>query len=194
MPSHSPEPTFLYQNTEWTWDRSDLSDYPSSDWDLTYTFTSILPQSKFSLSAQPNGFGYRISVPSATTANYTPSNRRQGHSGYYWQAVATHQTTSENRLVGNGVIDLKPDLSLQAAGYDPRSANERRRDELRVILSKLNNAQSYTIAGRTYQYREIGELREELSKVEAEISLEHQADTMGIDASQIRFRKILTRF
>lgn len=103
------EPTSLMIGDTWEWRRENLSDYPASEWTLTYYFRNTTEH--FDVVADADGDVYSITVASATSAALVSGD-------YDW--FATVSKTGYRYNVGSGRITLTANIA-QAADYDARS-------------------------------------------------------------------------
>ena len=103
------EPEKLTAGVTWKWKKT-LSDYPASEWTLTYYLRKD-GATATSFSAAADGDSYLVTVAAATTAAYA--------SGIYdfigWVIKGT-----EKFEVFNSMIEVLPNPT-NASAYDPRS-------------------------------------------------------------------------
>lgn len=147
------EPARVTAGDRWQWDREDLSDYPAGTWTLTYAL--VKGDKLITLTATANGTYHRIDVAAATTADYPAGN-------YRWAAYATNGT--DRQSVGQGEIEIRPNLAAQTQGYDARSFAQQRVDQLEsAIASRDLMMAAYSVGGRSVQYRDWQQVQEALN-------------------------------
>jgi len=118
------EPTELVAGASWEWKRTDLTtDFPASEWTLTYYYLLETGTTNFSIEADADGEYFSVDVLPATTANYTPGK-------YQWQAFATKD--SEKFLIDRGCLDVLQDFSSDTT--DPRTHNQKMFDLLKTVV------------------------------------------------------------
>jgi hypothetical protein len=156
------EPTALSAGSTWTWKRTDLSDYPTSTFTLSYRFKNAA--SAFDVTASADGDAFLINVDPATTAGLTAGR-------YDWRAFVTDGTDVFE--VDTGVFEVK--LNFQTADvYDGRTLSRRLLDAVNAILERRAtdgdvDLVSSTIGDRSIT-REPGRLLELRSKLELEVN------------------------
>lgn len=177
------EPTSIRAGDFLTWLKS-LTDYPANaGWVLSYTL--INAALKITITASASGADHLISVPAATTANYTAGR-------YSWMARVTKAT--EIYTIDSGTVEVLPNLSALTT-FDGRShaatmveaieaATEGRASALQLKME---------INGRSIEYMGAGDLITWLSFYRAELAKEGRAETLrrtGINRNKIGVRCI----
>lgn len=188
------EPSEIIQGDSLTWKRTDLStEFPNTDYTLSYNFVSRSPSAAFSITAAADGSDYLISVAKAITAAYTASDQRRGQSGYEWAAFMT-KSTGERVRVDYGTLNLAVNLATAAAGYDGRSHAKKMLDAITAVLEgrATESDLEYEINGRRMRRMS----HQELIKAQAFYRVQYQNE---LNAEKIRNgqgtgRRILTRF
>ncbi len=116
------EPTKEIAGTTWLWKKI-LSDYPASEWTLTYNFLLETGTTNFEIEASADGDDHLVDVDEATTSAYTPGN-------YQWQAFATDGT--DRCFIDAGCIEIVQDYSTTTT--DPRSHVQKVYDSLKAVV------------------------------------------------------------
>lgn len=107
IPTTEPDP--LVAGATWTWKRT-FSDYPASDWTLTYYFLLETGSTAFNFAATADGDDFLVEEAMATTATRDPGS-------YLWQAFVTDGT--DKVLVDRGCTEIIADFTTSTA--DPRT-------------------------------------------------------------------------
>ena len=109
-----------------------------------------------------SGDGFAISIPATVTATWSAGE-------YRWQSYVADG--AGNRFtVGEGVLEILPNLQAQVGGFDDREQDEKDLDAVKAMLSgKLTagDAQKYMIHGRElqkYSFAELTRLRGQLER------------------------------
>lgn len=165
------EPSRISAGDRWLWERQDLSDYPATEWTLTYSLVNT--GLRIALTATANGSYHRIDVAAATTAAY-PAGR------YTWAAYVTSGT--DRRQVGTGEIEIRPNLAGMTSGGDTRSFARQMLDAIEAqMLGRATQFQSdmvsMQIAARGLQ-RDTGALQKLHDTFKAAVASELAADRM----------------
>lgn len=108
------EPAQLRAGDTWQWRRENLSDYPATDWTLTYRFKNA--SGGFEIVATADGSFFAIDVPATTTEDYAAGD-------YSWQAQVSNVGTGEKYTVENGDLTVLANFFSGTAtdAYDDRS-------------------------------------------------------------------------
>lgn len=123
----STEPVTLVAGDSWAWRRSDLTDYDTSLYTLTYQARRDGDGTDgLSITASASGTDYLIEVAAATTVAYTPGTWR-------WSAFITRDSDSARVRIDSGTWEIKPDPATAAA--DPRSHAKTMLDGIEAILA-----------------------------------------------------------
>ena len=177
------EPLTLVAGDTVSWDRKDLSNYPSSVWTLKYYFVKTNEQ--IIITASANGDYFRVVVAASITTNYPAGI-------YKWNAYVSKGT--ERYKVDEGTLEIKTDYAAQTTGYDDRSHIKKTLDAIEAVIEgrATQDHLSYSIAGRS-----IAKISpEELIRWWSFYKQQYQRE---LDAEKIRnglvtSKKILTRF
>lgn len=164
------EPTEIRAGDTVQWYKS-LSDYPANDgWVLDYKLHS--ENQSHSISTSASGSDHLATITAATSATYLFGD---------YTIIGWVTKASERYTLPVKKVTIKPNLAALTTGYDGRSTAKKTLDLLNAALeSQGNNAwvQSYTIAGRTMQFRSISDFFAFRSKVQAEVNREEKADRL----------------
>jgi hypothetical protein len=158
-----------------------LSDYPASaSWVLHYTFINTL--NKYTVDGTASGADHLINITAATSAAYVAGK-------YSWQGYVTK--AAERYTIGNGTIDILPNLAAASGGYDNRSHVKKTLDALESWLETKNPAVAeYEIAGRRMKYIPITDLLRLRDRYKMELRSEEAAKNprlAGKNKLQVRF-------
>ncbi len=108
------EPSRIRAGDTIEWRREDLSDYPASEWTLKYYLLKTGKQIIITAIADDDNFA--ITVTKAVSALYA--------AGIYSWLAKVYQGVAPNieeHTIGQGTIEILPDLTVAAGGYDTRS-------------------------------------------------------------------------
>lgn len=163
------EPLIFRAGDTVNWTKS-LADFPTSEgWALSYRL--INSTDKIDINAVISGDLYSISVLATTTAAYKPGI-------YTWSSAVT--LAAVRHSIASGKVTIAPDLaSVTADGYDLRSNARKALDAVNAaMLAHGTNAwtQSYSIAGRSMTFKNVGEFFAFRSKLIVEVRAEENAD------------------
>lgn len=141
-----PEPLKIRAGDTIQWSRY-FEGYPSSaGYSLSYVFVSRTVQYAFNAAASESSVdGFDVTVPAATTVGWVPGR-------YRWQSYISDE--SGNRwTLGEGKVEILPDLQTATGGMDDREPDEITLDNIRQMISKKATAdvQRYMISGRELQ-------------------------------------------
>ena len=169
------EPTEIVVGDFIQWKRSDLvSDYPLADYSVEYVARITGGGSdEIKVSATETDGTYLITVPSATSADFTP--------GYYhWQLEITQTSTGNRKVIDRGAFKAVVDLDNNQA--DPRIFEEKMLAKIESILLGKADADvaSYSIGGRSLTHHSFAELEELRDKYMAEIARHRQRERIKL--------------
>lgn len=185
IPSTEPKSVTAGDSIKWT--RS-LADYPATaGWVLNYRL--INAAGYIDIAGSASGADHLINV----LPNVNPAWTR----GLYdWQSYITNSGTGERYTIAVGRMEVRPNLSLQSAGYDART-------QARQILDTLNTAYldaaqkrafvfEYRVANRLFRFATREEWIMEINFWKREVAREEQAQRVqnGMGSG----RKIYMRF
>lgn len=164
------EPYEVYAGDTFRWDK-DLDDYtPADGWALAYSFRSNTGTG-FNIIASSNSgnSGWEITVPAATTANYTTGE-------YSWQAYVTK--SGVRYVVDNGVTIINRNLEALST-----SATTDLRTHAKLMISKIQSVlegrmdadiENYSIGGRSINKIPVSELVDILHTYEEKLDKEER--------------------
>jgi hypothetical protein len=177
------EPLQLRAGDTWTWSRS-LTDYPAGSWTLKYAFKNSTHD--IQITAAADGTDHLVTVAMATTAGYTKGR-------YKW--VAYVESATERYTIGTGEVDVLP--SYVASGVlDDRTPARKALDALDAGLAQFGSnahVHSYTIEGRTMQYRTFADFIAARDRLKQEVAREEAgqraaAGLAGKNRLRVKFR------
>lgn len=148
IPATEPSEVTAGNLVQWT--REDLTDcYPASVYDLKYYF--VKSGSQIIITATADGETFSISVPTATTAVWSPGT-------YTWDAYASK--TGERFTVDSGTMEILPDFETQTGGFDARSNAKIILDAIDAVLQgrATKDQESYSIEGISLSRTPIADL------------------------------------
>lgn len=140
------EPARVRAGDTVTW-RKSFADYPASaGWTLYYRL--INAAGKFDITATADGDTHLVSVPKATTDDWTAGD----YTLLAWVADGTDRVS-----LPTGRITVQPDLAAQAAGYDSRTQAKKMLDAVDAALLSLSTGERLAVieaevAGRRLKY------------------------------------------
>lgn len=138
-------------------------------WTLSY---AIRGAAVLTLTATQSGSGWTTTMTKTQSATLTPGN-------YYWQAYATNG--SSRVTIGSGKLVVKPNLSIQPAGFDGRSQVEidlaAVQAAMRAIISG-GAVQKYVIANRQIEKMAMADLITLESQLKYAVKLEQKAEAI----------------
>lgn len=185
-PIPDTEPTEIIAGDTIAWTK-DLSDYPATDWTLTYYLTG---PSRITIAATASGRTFSVSKSVQATAAYAPGI-------YDWQAfVSQGSQGSERYKVGEGRIEILENPATAGKNYDTRSINKQILDALETAL--LQNAgrseRRYRIeaAGREFEFYTHADLITAIEKFRGFVKAEE--DALKIARGENTGKDILVRF
>lgn len=180
------EPTEAFAGERWAWTRSDITaTYPTASYTLSYRMClQEASHADIDITATKSDSKHVVEVGQATTAAY-------GEGLYWWQAIVTRDSDSEEVVVGEGYIEVKADLGAHAG--DTRTQAYKILSAIRAtILGTASNEQSsYSIAGRSLSRRSI----DELLQLEKEFARRWDKEKEAIDraAGRAKSNRVLLR-
>ena len=135
------EPTELRAGLTWQWRREDLTDYPASQWTLTYWFKQRgTGGGNFSKAAVPDGDHFAVTIDATTSATYAAGD-------WTWTAIVTKGT--EAFEVDRDALTILPRYD-QPVALDDRSHARKVLAALEAVIEKkaTRDQMSYAIGGR----------------------------------------------
>lgn len=152
IPIQEPASFVAGDTVKWT---RRVPGYPSDSNTLSYTLitrTAVYQVDGSQVVA--SGDGFAITIPAATTAAWAAGV-------YRWQSYIS-DGDGNRYTVGEGELEILPNLQAQTGGFDDREPDEKMLDAIKDMLSgKLSagDAQRYTIHGRELQRYTFAELQ-----------------------------------
>jgi hypothetical protein len=138
----------------WRWKRTDLTDYATADYSMSYAMRLYgTGSTEIEITATESGSEYIVEVAAATTATYV--------SGWYaWQAYITRSSDSERITLNSGRVEILPDRDSLPA--DPRNHNRVMFEALEALLQgKATKDQiQYSIGDRNLSRMQPSEAQE----------------------------------
>jgi hypothetical protein len=145
-------PSILVAGDAWLWKRTDLTDYATASYALTYTFRlEGTGATSIAVTASESGDEYRVEVAAATTAAYTVGV-------YQWQEYITRSSDSARLTLSEGTCEVVANRS--AATTDPRSHAQKVLTAIEAVIEGTASKElaSYTVDGIAINRRSIEEL------------------------------------
>ncbi|MBG1232981.1 hypothetical protein [Aestuariivirga litoralis] len=169
----------LVAGDTWTWRRSDLvAAYPLVAYALAYAMKrdGDADAAPVTFAAAETGNTYQVTVPAATTADFTPGT-------WVWSAFMTRTSDSARVQVATGSFTVVADGTISTA--DPRSHAQRMLDAIEALLENraTSDVNSYSIAGRSLTKMSVTELRQLRNYYRREVS--------GANVSRIKVARFL---
>lgn len=133
------------------WTRS-LTDYSYVDgWRLKYAYRGI-GKLDVAATADTDGIGHAIAISAADSAKLAAGQ-------YRWQAWVEKTATGEVYSVGEGVATVEPNFQTADAGA-LQSSTEKELALIETVIASLmgSDNDSYSIGGRTFQKKDLGEV------------------------------------
>jgi hypothetical protein len=156
--------------------RATLPEYSAAaGWVATLYLNPRAGGSALSLTATADGSAHLFQAAGATTAAWLAGS-------YAWEVWV--DKAGERYRVDGGQLLVRATLLAAAGGTDTRTAAVKALDDLRAAwaawcASGSFTAGSYSIGGRTMQYRTIAELRAAISAAERDVEAEKRADRIA---------------
>lgn len=177
------EPAKITAGDKVTW-RKSIGDYPASQ---GYVLTYVLAGggSKITITAVADGDDYLVTLPSATTAAYTPGE-------YTWYSALT--LAGERTTLETGHVTIAPDPASLAETVDLRSHARITLDAIEAVIEDraTKDQQEVTIAGDKLVRHSVESLLALRSHYKTEVAREEAAEKLAKGLST--GGRILTRF
>lgn len=159
--------------------------YPASDgWILSY---ALRGPSVIDLSASASGRDYHVYVSAATTAAWVPGS-------YSWSSFVT--LSGQRYTVGQGTLQISPNLAAQVAGYDGRSPAEKALADAETALATFKSTngrvKKYTIGQRSMEFSTSAEILQVISYWKTKVLNAQTADSIANGLGNPR--NLMTRF
>jgi len=161
MSEVTPQPSILRAGDTWYW-LVTLADYPATSWTLNYYLRGL---QLIDIASTAEGEDHKINVAAATTAPYLAGT-------YAWQAVIKHKTDGRVFLIGEGTLEVRPNLQtavIPTGGYDGRSTTKKILDAVTACLlgTATKEEARMQIYGRSLERRTLDELENLKARYEA---------------------------
>lgn len=156
--------------------RATLPDYPATDgWVATLYLNPRAGGTARQVVATGSGAAHLFQETPANTAAWAPGD-------YGWEVWV--DKAGERYRVNGGLTQVRSTLLSASAGLDTRSLARKALDDLRAAwaawcASGSFTAGSYSIGGRTMQYRSVAELRAAISAAERDVQAEERAERIA---------------
>lgn len=145
--------------------------YPPADgWTLKHVLTprfTTPTQAPITLTAATYGTDYRTQAGPATTAGWKAG-------AYAWWSYVEKSGAREQ--VDNGAVDLRPDPTATAQGFDGRTLAEKALEDCKTALANFSSTggriKRYQIAGREMEFDAAGDIVVLVKYWENEVSKE----------------------
>jgi hypothetical protein len=151
-----------------------LADYPASaGWVLTYRLIPRTSGTPISLPGTASGDDHRTSATATTTAAWTAGE-------YSWAGYV--DKAGEHYVVDNGTVTLLPNLAT-ATAYDGRTQAETALEDAKTALATYQasggKVKAYTIAGRSMEFTDGGEILKQISYWQIQVTREQAASAVA---------------
>lgn len=181
------EPLEVVAGDRVRWKRKDLSDYPASEWTLTYYLRGSGAGHQIDLVAVADGSYFEIDEATTTTAGYIPGV-------YYWSAYVSK--SGDRRFIGSGRLSIRPNPVDVTQPTDGRSHARRTLEAIEAVLERraTTDQQRYVMqaVGRSVDRMPIADLLKFRDQYAAEVRAEDQA--AAVARGEGSGRNILFRF
>lgn len=154
----TPQPSTLRAGDTWYW-LVTLAEYPATDWTLNYYLRG---SADISFAGTAEGSDHKINVAATATAGYAAGI-------YAWQAVIKHKTDGRVYLIGEGTLEVRPNLETITGTYDGRSTTKKILDAATACLlgTATKEEARMQIYGRSLERRTLAELEDLKTRYEA---------------------------
>lgn len=165
-------PSILVIGDTWLWRRTDLTDYATASYALSYVFRlEGTGSTSIAVTATESGPDYLVEVAAATTAGYTAGV-------YQWQEYITRSSDSARLTLSEGTCEVVANRS--AATTDPRSHAQKVLTAIEAVIEGTASKElaSYTVDGVAISRRPIDELLRMREAYRYEVDEERQEQRM----------------
>ncbi len=170
----SAEPTEITQNTTVSWTKY-LSDYPTADYTLTYSFRSA--NFKFDKTATVDGSNFLVELTADETKVFPPGP-------LWWLSKASKGASLY--AVDDGIIEIQSDLS-SLASYDGRTFAEKMLDAIESILTSRATAGTIDLVSKTIGVENIDKRPDLLMQWRDKFLIESKKDRGEMQNILVRF-------
>lgn len=152
------EPQVIHAGDTVSWSQF-FRDYPAGA-GFTLSYTVLNRTAAYQVGGDmvvADGSGFTVTIPAATTAAWAAGQ-------YRWESYIA-DGDGNRYTVGEGVLEVLPNLQVQASGYDDREMDEKILDAIVALMSGkvlAGDAQKYMVHGRElqrYTFSELEKLR-----------------------------------
>jgi hypothetical protein len=179
----SIEPTVIIAGDTIPWTKS-LSDFPSTDWVLTYAFRLQKGSGKVDVTGTPQpDASFSMVIEATVTAKMVPGD-------WVWASYVTKAT--ERYQIGTGVLMVQPNLATINEQTDLRSPAKRALDNALVAWESVKLGQTVMLNGRTYTQHNLTSLIVYVDRCRADYQSE--LDKQKLEQTGINPRHIGVRF
>lgn len=119
------EPQCVYAGDRWQWKRTNLDDFPATEWTLTYYLRSDQAGGQIDIAATASGSDFSVDVSPATSAVYTTGR-------YYWQAFVSK--AGDRKLVAEGRLEVLTNPVDVIQPVDGRSHARRTLEAIEAVI------------------------------------------------------------
>lgn len=124
------EPTKVTAGDRLQWKRTDLADFPASEWALTYYLRSDQANGTIDIEAAADSDDFSVDVSPTTSAEYIPAV-------YYWSAFVSK--SGDRKLVGQGRIEIVVNPVDVTIPVDGRSHARRTLESINAVIEGRAN-------------------------------------------------------
>lgn len=181
------EPESIVAGDRSQWKRTDLSDFPATEWTLTYYLRSNLAGGQIDIAASADGSNYSVDVSPTVSSGYVPGV-------YYWSAFVSK--TGDRKLVAQGRLTVKPNPTDIYQPVDGRSHARRVLEAIEAVIERraTTDQQRYVFqaVGRSVDRMPIADLLKFRDQYADEVRCEDQK--AAIARGESNGRNVLIRF
>lgn len=185
IPSIEPEQVIAGDRLQWK--RTDLSDYPATEWTLTYYLRADKAGAQIDITATADGSNHAVDIAPDTSAGYVPAT-------YYWSAFVSK--TGDRKLIGQGRIVVKEDPTYVADPRDNRSHARKTLEAIEAVIKRraTTDQQRYVFqaVGRSVDKMPIADLLKFRDYYAGLVRSEEQAEKVA--RGEATGKNILIRF
>jgi hypothetical protein len=174
-------PKSFFEGDTVSWEESLSSDYPATDWTLTYSFVNIA--GKIVVIADPDGDDYSVDLAASVTDTYIPGE-------YLWVGkVADIATGLEIHTVCAGQTEIFKNLE-DVNQYDTRSWAQIALDNVDAVIGgrATKDQEAYSIQGRSLSRTPLADLITFRKYLQGEVAKEEDLVSGGPSSKQAHVR------
>lgn len=181
------EPLRAYAGDRIQWKRTDLADFPASEWALTYYLRSDKAGGTIDIAATADADEFEVDVSTTDSASYTPGV-------YFWSAFVSK--AGDRKLVAQGRLEILTNPSDVVMPTDGRSHARRTLDALQAVIERraTSDQQRYVwqAVGRSVDKMPIKDLLDFRNYYANLVAIEE--DKEKISRGEATGRNVLVRF